>query len=528
MFDIIIRGGQVIDGSGASPLPVDVGIKDGRIGVVGKLDEDTPASESIDATGLVVAPGFIDMHSHSDFPLLVNPRAESKIRQGVTTEVIGNCGISAAPVTEERLDLLKEQVDLDSLGIEWDWLAMAQYLARLRKQGIALNVVPLIGHGTLRAAVMGFDDRVPTAAEMAQMKDLIEGAMSDGAWGLSTGLIYAPSFYADTEELIELSKAVAECGGIYCSHIRGEGRTLLDAVSEAIRIGEEAGIAVQMSHHKATGKENWGKVTRSLELIDRARAAGLDVTADQYPYIAASNGLSASLPGWMHVGGKAELLERLSDPAVRRRLRQEMKKPAGYWDNIKISYCKINKDYEGMSLQELANSKQADPLETVFDLLRAEEATVSIVHFAMSEEDVCTVMQHEAVMIGSDGSALALYGVLNRGKPHPRNYGTFPRVLGKYVREDKVLSLNEAIRKMTGLPAAKLGLTDRGLIREGMWADITLFDPERVRDRATFIDPHRYPAGIEYVLVNGTMVIEKGEHRERLAGCVLRRRGGDL
>ncbi|MCL0089087.1 D-aminoacylase [Dehalococcoidia bacterium] len=521
MFDIIIKGGQVVNGSGASPFRADVGIKDGRIKAVGRLDADAPAAEEIDATGLIVAPGFIDVHSHSDFTLLVNPRAESKVRQGVTTEVIGNCGSSAAPVKEERLDLLKEQVDLDSMELEWDWLTMAEYLARLRKQGTALNVVPLIGHGTIRAAVMGFDDRAPTATELGSMKGLIEQAMRDGAWGISTGLIYAPSFYADTEELIELSKVAAGYGGVYSSHIRGEGKTLLDAMSEAIRIGRAAGLPVQISHHKAAGSENWGKVVRSLALIDRAREAGFDVTADQYPYIAASNDLSDSLPRWMHVGGKVELLNRLRDPAVRKRLREEMKKPPGYWENVKISYCKTNKDYEGMSIQEVADLRGIDPYETVFDLLCEEAATVSIVHFAMREEDVRTVMQHPAVMIGSDGSALATYGMLNRGKPHPRNYGTFPRVLGKYVRQEKVLPLAEAVRKMTSAPAEKLGLKDRGRIAEGLWADITVFDPQIICDRATYTDPHRYPDGIEYVLVNGTVVIERGEHTGRLAGRVL-------
>jgi N-acyl-D-amino-acid deacylase len=285
---------------------------------------------------------------------------------------------------------------------------------------------------------------------------------------------------------------------------------------------------VQISHHKAAGRENWGKVTLSLELIDHACAAGLDVTADQYPYIAASTGLSASLPGWMHVGGREKLLERLRDPDVRSRLHREMTMPAGDWEETKIAYCKRNKDYEGMSIQEIADLRRSDPLETVFELLVEEEATVSIIEFAMSEEDVRTVMQHEAVMIGSDGRALATSGVLRQGKPHPRNYGTFPRVLGRYVRQEKLLPLEEAVRKMSSLPAEKLGLKNRGLITEGMWADITVFDPERVTDQATFIAPHRYPEGIQYVLVNGTIVIEKGEHSGRPAGRVLYRKGGGV
>lgn len=521
MFDIIIKGGEVVDGTGASPFSADVGIRDGRIGAVGSLE--TKAAQVINARGLLVAPGFIDMHSHSDLALLLNPRAESKIRQGITTEVIGNCGSSPAPAKEETLDLLKAELDIESLQLHWDWLSMGEYLKRLEKQGIALNIVPLIGHGTIRTAVMGFENRAPNDAEMKEIKELIRQAMEEGAFGLSTGLIYAPGSYAETDELIELSRVVAGYNGIYCSHIRGEGDTLLVAVEEAIRIGREAGLRVQLSHHKAVGKKNWGKVKESLEMIDSARESGLDVNADQYPYVATSNALSDALPSWMHEGGKESMLGRLKDPTVRERIRKEMKIREGYWEDTRIAYCETHKECEGKSIQEIAGLRKVDPFTATFDLLEEEKAVVQIVRFGLSEDDVRTVMKHPAVMIGSDGSALAIYGALSRGKPHPRNYGTFPRVLGKYVREEGVVSMEEAIRKMTALPAQKLGLRDRGLIREGMFADITIFDPERVRDKATFTDPHQYPVGIEYVLVGGTPVIEKGEHTERLHGRVLER-----
>ena len=523
MFDILIQGGRVIDGAGTPSFSADVGIKAGKIAAVGALTE--ASAKRIDAPGLVVAPGFIDMHSHSDIALLANPRAESKIRQGVTTEVIGNCGESAAPLTPRMLADFKAESELDKLQIELDWLSMGEYLAKLAKQGIALNVVPLIGHGTVRAAVMGYENRRPTPLEMQAMKTLVAQAMQEGAFGMSTGLIYAPSYYADTEELIELSQVAAQYGGLYCSHIRGEGDRLIEAVTEAITIGKESGAAVQLSHHKAVGKANWGKVKHSLALIDQARASGFDVTADQYPYIAASNSLSASLPPWMHEGSKDELLKRLTDPQVRARLRQEMAVREGYWEDTKISYCPGRPEYEGLSLQEIAELRGADPYETTFDLLCEEEAGVRVVRFGMSEEDVHTVMQHPMVMVGSDASALAPYGVLCQGKPHPRSYGTFPRVLGKYAREEQVISIEEAVRKMTSLPAQKLGLRDRGKLQAGMWADITIFQPETVRDKATYLDPHQYPCGIEYVLVNGKPVIIRGEHSGELPGKTLLRNG---
>jgi len=532
LFDVIIKNGYVIDGAGNPWFKADVGIQNEKIARTGKLNTEE-ATKIIDALGLVVSPGFIDMHSHSDFLLLINPKAESKIRQGVTTEVVGNCGGSAAPLNEVMKEDIKKTTPLfEEAKLELDWSTMREYLNRLDRQGIALNVVPLVGHENVRVPVIGFDNRAPKEAELEEMKKVLVQAMEDGAFGMSTGLIYPPGCYAKTDELIELSKVVASYGGIYTSHIRGEGRELLNSVKEAIEIGEKARLPVEISHHKAGGKNNWGRVKESLKIIDEARARGIDVTCDVYPYIAASFGMSSMLPPWAHEGGTEKLLERLRDPKTRERLRREMEeglpdwsspfRTAG-WNATMIARCRKNPDFEGKSIAEITQAKRVDPFEFVFNLLIEESASVSVVRFAMCEEDVRTVIQHPVSMIGTDGSAFAQYGVLGEGKPHPRSYGTFPRVLGKYVREEKIVTLENAVRKMTSLPAQKLGLRDRGLVKEGMYADIAIFDPKRVIDKASYTDPHQYPEGIEYVLVNGKIVIERGEHTGVLAGKALRK-----
>lgn len=532
MFDVIVKNGKVVDGTGGSGFRADVAIKGQRILRVGRLSEEN-SLKAINARGLVVSPGFIDMHSHSDLVLLVNPRAESKIRQGVTTEVIGNCGGSAAPLSDlMKEDLRKTNPLIGEAGLQLDWSTMKDYLARLSRQGTAVNVVPLVGHGNIRESVMGFSDRAPTTTELEKMKRTLAQAMEDGACGMSTGLIYPPGCYAMTEELVELCKVVASYGGIYASHIRGEGESLLEAVREAIRIGEEAGLPVEISHHKAGGKANWGKVTDSLKMMDDARGRGVDVTCDVYPYVAASFGLSAMLPAWAHEGGIDKLLERLRDAGTRDRLRREMVEGspgrsgplrAAGWDATQIARCTSHPDFEGRTISEIAGAKRMDPFALVFDLL-AEDPGVSLVRFVMCEDDVRTVLRHPASMIGTDGSAIAAHGILGQGRPHPRNYGTFPRVLRRYVREQGLLTLEDAIRKMTSSPARKLGLRDRGIIGEGMYADIIIFDPEAVNDRATYQDPHQYPEGIEYVLVNGDIAVEKGDHTGALAGraCVTR------
>jgi len=532
MFDIIIRNGRIVDGSGSPYYQADIGIKEERIAAISRL-ESKEAREIIDAKGSVACPGFFDMHSHSDLALLINPRAESKIRQGITTEVIGNCGSSAAPLNDPLKTEIKKTTPLiEEAKLKLDWSTMREYLNRLDRQGIALNVVPLVGHENIRACVIGFDNRAPTRAELKKMKSILSEAMEDGAFGMSTGLIYPPGCYAKTDELIELSKVVAEHGGIYTSHIRGESDELFSSVREAIEIGEKAKLPVEVSHHKAGGKANWGKVKQTLKMMAEARDRGIDVTCDIYPYTAASFGLSAMLPPWAHEGGSEKLLRRLRDTETRERLKKEMQEgipswssplQSAGWDATLIARSKQNKGYEGKTVAEIVEAKKVDPFEFVFDLLIEENVAVDVVRFAMCEEDVITVIQHPETMVGTDASARAPYGVLGEGKPHPRTYGTFPRVLGKYVRREKVLELEEAVRKMTSLPARKLGLKDRGLIKKGVYADIVVFDPEKVEDKATYTEPHQYPKGIEYVLVNGKVTIERGEHTGVLAGKALRR-----
>jgi N-acyl-D-amino-acid deacylase len=529
MFDVIIKNGKVIDGAGNPWFKADVGINGQIISAIGRLSAEK-ASKIIDADGLVVSPGFIDMHSHSDLELLVNPKAESKIRQGITTEVIGNCGESAAPLNDlMKAETRKTDSLIEEAELQLDWSTMKDYLNRLGRQGVAVNVVPLVGHGNLRVCTMGFVDRSPTKTELEEMKKRLAQAMKEGAFGMSTGLIYPPGCYAETDELIELSRVVASYGGIYTSHIRDEGEKMLESVKEAIEIGEEAGIPIEISHHKAEGKANWGKVKESLKMIEDVRGRGIDVTCDVYPYVAASTGLSAELPHWAHEGGTEKLVQRLTDAETRARLIREMREESpdqasmlevDIWDVTQIARCKNHPDLEGKTVSEIAQTKHMDAFELVFDLL-IDDAAISVVCFLMCEDDVCTVLRHPVSMIGADASAVAPYGVLGKGKPHPRSYGTFPRVLGKYVREERVLTLENAIRKMTSLPAQKLGLRDRGIIREGMRADITIFTPETIIDRATYQNPHQYPDGVEYVIVNGEIAVGERGHTGVLAGRVL-------
>ncbi len=540
MYDIIIKGGRILDGTGNPWFYGDVGIKNGKILRIGRLDSNM-AERVIDAGEYIVSPGFIDMHSHSDFTPLINPYMESKIRQGVTTEVIGNCGFSAAPLNDFlRKQILETSPMLREANVKLEWTSMAEYMEAIERNGVSLNLAPLVGHGTLRAFIIGYERRKPTSEELEKMKRLLAESLEQGAFGMSTGLIYPPSCYAETDEIIELCKVVADYGGIYASHIRGEEHQLLDSVKEAIEIGEKAGVPVEISHHKASGKENWGKVKESLKIIEETRNHGVEVTCDVYPYTAASSGLDSFLPPYAHEGGVEKLLNKLKCLEFRRKLREDMIKEVdnwrsivgvigwenmiiSYWENVMISYCRGHPEYEGKMISELAKQKNIDPFDFVFDLIIEEKASTRIVLFSMSEEDMRTVLKSPFSMIGSDSSARATYGILSSGKPHPRAYGTFPRVLGKYVREEKVLTLQEAIRKMTSFPAQKLGLKDRGLIREGMWADITIFDPEKIIDKATFMAPHQYPEGIEYVIVNGRIVIEKGEHTKEKPGKVLKR-----
>ncbi|MFZ5917705.1 MAG: N-acyl-D-amino-acid deacylase family protein [Chloroflexota bacterium] len=517
-MDVIIRNANVLDGTGSPAFPADIGLAGERIAAIGDLAAASAPIE-IDAAGLTAAPGFIDIHSHSDFTLPINPRAESKIRQGVTTEVIGMCGSSPAPLTEEtRQTSMAAHPDLP-----WEWTSFGEFLDFLRRQGTSVNLVPMVGHGAIRGAGMGLAERAPTPAELAAMKRLVAQAMDEGAWGLSTGLIYAPSVYATTDEIVALSRVAAERGGFYFSHIRGEEATLLEAVAEAIEIGERARLPVQIAHFKAARPENWGLLPQALALVDDARARGLDVAADRYPYIASSTSLGAYLPDWAHDGGRNVLLERLQSPDARRRILDDLVELAQHWERIVISHAPLCPELEGMSVAEVAGGRGNDPNETALDVLLEGEGRVSVVHFGMSEENLKTVLRHPAVMIGSDGSARIPEGPLGEGKAHPRSYGTFVRVLGKYARQEGVLTMAEAVHKMTGLPAARLGLSDRGRLVEGLKADVVLFDPETVIDRATFTEPYQYPAGIVYVLVNGQTVITPQGHTGALPGQILKR-----
>ncbi|MFH2112210.1 MAG: D-aminoacylase [Candidatus Bathyarchaeota archaeon] len=520
-FDLVVRNGVILDGSGNPWYRGDVGVSSGVIAAIGKSGES--ADRVIDARGMVVAPGFIDIHSHSDYNVLREPRAESKVRQGVTMEVIGNCGNSAAPMSE-ALREYRSKYMAAMMGDEqrYNWTTMGDYMGLVESLGAAFNVVPLVGHGTLRQNAVGNEDREPTNSEMREMKRLLRESLKAGAWGLSTGLIYTPSVYADTDEIVKLAKVTAEYDSIYATHIRGEGDTLIEAVDEAIAIGRRANVKVQIAHFKACGSKNWGKTAATLRMVEEARAQGVDVTFDQYPYTASSTGLAALLPRWAQDGGAVKLLERLRDPKVRNRVRAQPTEEMEDWSRIIIVQAKGNPRYEGLSLQEIAGLEGKEPLDSMCDLLISEEAQVMVVLHEMVEEDVVRVMRSPIGMVGSDGRAVSPDGMYGRSMVHPRYYGTFPRVLGEYVRRG-VIALPEAVRKMTSAPAQRLGIWDRGLIRVGFKADLVVFDPATVKDEATFEDPHRYPSGIPYVIVNGVPVVDNGEHTGALPGRVLRK-----
>jgi N-acyl-D-amino-acid deacylase len=534
LFDILIRGGRIIDGAGNPWFYADVCIENGKIAKVGSSDS-ADADRIIDVSGLVVCPGFIDIHSHSDWPLLINPRAESKIRQGVTLEVIGNCGSSAAPLKGKALDMA-ERTAKDH-GTELRWSSMAEYLALLERQGVALNVASLIGQGTVRASVMGYEKRAPTKEELEQMKTLVSQSMKEGSFGMSTGLVYPPSCYAETDELIELSKVVAKHGGFYASHLRSQNELMFDSVKEAIEIGEKAMLPVQISH-EIPAPPIWGQQEKLLKMSDEARQKGIDVACDVLVYLRGETNLKQLVPDWAHSGGDEKLLERLKDPEIREKIKKEtMEKGAaaggsakraliqlGLWNKIWLSECSINVDLCGKNFAEIAKLRNVtDPFDAVFDILIEENAAGSIMGEDKLQVDIDYALNHSTSMVGSDGSALAPYGVLGRGRANPRSYGTFSKVLARYVRERSVIPLESAIRKMTSFPAQRLGLHDRGLLKPGTWADIVIFDQDRIIDKATYESPYQYPEGNSYVLVNGKLVIENGEHTGVLPGKVLRK-----
>jgi N-acyl-D-aspartate/D-glutamate deacylase len=527
-FDLLITNGTVIDGTGAPGVSANIGVSGGRITAIAPRLEGQ-ATRQIDASGRIVAPGFIDVHTHSDFSLLAVPTADSKVRQGITTEVVGNCGFSPAPVAPQTLGLLKEYVGFLNPDLPWDWQRLGEFYQRISDRGCAFNIAPLVGHGAVRIAVMGFDNRPPSAEELRQMQRLVADAMEDGAFGISSGLIYTPGCYGDTAELVALAEVARDAGGLYATHIRGEGGTLETSIAEALRIGEEARIPVQISHLKATGRENWSKMPRALHMIEDGLARGIAVTADIYPYIASSTTMTSLFPAWSLEGGMGAFLERIGNLPIRQRIIDEIQGDRdGWsranstmgWDDIVIASCQQQKEFEGCTVRQIAVAMDKDPAQAMMDFLLFEQGKVSIILFLMSEENVALGIAHPKVMIGSDSLAMAAG---RGGKPHPRTYGTFPRVLGKYVREEGLISLEDGVRKMTSMAAEKLGLSDRGVLAAGKAADITIFDAATVGDKATFDAPHQYPEGIDYVIVNGQIVVEHGQQHPVLPGMILKK-----
>lgn len=545
-YDLLIRKGRVLDGSGAPWRSVDLAIEKGRIARIGRLAR-AKAERVIDASSRFVSPGFIDIHTHSDLALVVSPRGENIVRQGVTTEVTGNCGSSPAPASDAHLDLLQRYWDRLSSEVNWTWRSFGQYLEVLDRQGLGLNIAPLVGHGTIRMAVMGYEEGRPTSAQLRAMKGHVAEAMRSGACGLSTGLVYPPGCFANTEEIVELAKVAARYGGFYASHIRGEREMIVEAVREAIEIGERASCPVQISHN-APKYGGWGKTKETLPLIEAARERGIEVTVDNDVHTDFGPRLSHALPQWLSKFPTEELIRRLEDPQQRAAIKEETLRDArpafgpagllihGRWDRITLLRCPKNPDLVGKTIAALAEERGKDPFEAYLDLLIEEQDEAVAIFDYIDEAEIRALLQHPLVMISSDGWALPESGPSVTPPPYaPCCYGEYPGVLERYVRDWKVLRLEEAIRKMTSFPAQKLGLQDRGLIRKGFWADLVIFDLARVKDRATDLYPHRppfenyphrYPEGIDFVLVNGTIIVEDGRHAGALPGRVLRGRAG--
>jgi N-acyl-D-amino-acid deacylase len=526
MLDLLIQGGTVIDGTGNQRQKADVGILDGHIEAVGNL-AGAQAAQTLSAENLVVSPGFIDVHSHADYVLPALPTADSKVHQGVTFEMMGNCGTSTSPISAE---FRQAAIDNTLLGggipIPWDWDTFESFLNRLRQTGTSVNVGSLVGHGAIRTMVMGMSGSAPTSEQLDKMKSEVRKCMQAGAFGLSTGLIYPPNVYANTDEIVELASVAAEYGGLYASHVRGEGMTVLEAADEAIQIGKRAHISVEISHLKAQYRPNWPKMAQLIQMIQAAREAGQDVNADMYPYNASNTTLTALLPDWVHIGGRAALLNHLKDSDDRAKIYAALHSVSaydhpGYWERVKISFCAARPEYEGLSIQEISQRRKETPENTVMNVLFEVGGSAEMIQFLVSEENVELGLQYDQVMIGSDGEGRVAEGPLSIGKPHPRNYGTFPRVLGYYCRQQELFPLEEAVRKMTGLPASKFGLPQRGLLKKGYWADVVIFNPDVVIDRSTFLQPHQYPAGIQDVLVNGQIVIHNGVHTGAKPGQVV-------
>lgn len=529
-YDLIIRNGRVIDGTGRPAFRNDVAINGDRIVEMGDL-RNVPAKRIIDARGQIVAPGFIDMLGQSEQYVLIDPRAMSKVMMGVTTEITGE-GESIAPVNDR---ILKEQEDFNRrFNLTVDWQTLGEYFKRLDKQGAGVNLGTFVGATQVREYVIGYDDRPPTAAELEQMKKLVADAMKDGALGVSTSLQYVPARFAKTDEIVELAKVAHQYGGIYITHQRSEANAIDDSMKEVFEIARRAHIPAEIWHFKTAYKKNWGRMPEMLRRIAAARREGLKITADVYPYVAGSTSLSACLPPWALEGGTDKMVTRLKDPATRARLKSEISTDSKDWENIYLGSggpggiligSVVNRDLEswqGKRLSEIASAQKKDPLDALFDFIIADHGQTGAIFFMMQESDMQAALKSPFVSICTDSGARATDGPLAGSKSHPRGWGSYPRILGKYVRDEHLLPLELAIRKMTGLPAENVGLKQRGLIREGYFADITIFDPNTVIDRATFEEPNQYPVGINYVIVNGQIEVDNGKRTPANSGRVLR------
>jgi N-acyl-D-amino-acid deacylase len=523
-LDIIIKNGSIIDGTGSPEKIADIGIKGERIEFIGNLKE-AEAGRIIDARGLKVVPGFIDIHSHTDVDLFINPKGESKIRQGVTTEVCGNDGSSWAPIGGRReldLERLKQRYGLSRI-----WSDFAGFFSALERRRISQNLLSLVGLGSVRAFVIGMEDRRPRGDEMDRMKREVIKGIEQGCWGASTGLEYTPGSFATTDEIIELLRTIPEKYRLYATHIRNEDMKLLEAIDEAIDIARRSGARLQISHLKASGKRNWWKLDRALEKIEKAVSEGVEIHCDRYPYTAYNTRLASLFPIWSREGGNLKFIKRLKDKKLLGKIRDEVEKKInmlGSWDAVMISFTSSekNKKYQGMTIKQIAEELNMEPFDVCRKLIIEENNDVNMVGFGMSDENTDKVISYPRTIISSDGGSFAPYGILSRSNPHPRTYGTFPRAIARYVRERKLVPLPEMIKKMTLMPAEKLGLKDRGKIAKGMFADIVIFDFDKIEDRATYTEPHRYPVGINYVIVNGVIVIENGRHTGAFPGMILR------
>jgi len=527
-FDVIIKGGTVYDGSGRRPVKADVGIRGDRIAAVGNLSRANAAT-IVDATGLAVAPGFINMLAHSESSLIVDPRSLSEIKQGVTTQIFGE--LSMGPLNDEMKRRLRDQQGDVKFDIEWTTLA--EYLKYLEKRGIPQNVASFIGAATIREYVIGLEDKPPTAAQLDQMRELVRREMEAGALGITTALIYPPAFFAKTEELIELCKVAAKYKGKYTTHMRSEGNQLLEAVQETIRISREAGLPAEIYHLKASGQPNWSKMDQVISMIEKARRQGVQITADMYTYPAGGTGLDASMPPWVFDGGRDAAYKRLQDPATRKKIADAIRTPTDEWENLYLLAGSPDrillagfrteklKPLTGKTLAEVARLRGEDPVETIMNLVLEDRSRIGTIYFLMSEDNIKKQIRQPWVSFGSDAASIAPEGNFLKSAAHPRAYGNFARLLGKYVREEKVISLAEAVRRLSGLPATNLGLDQRGFLKPGMFADVVVFDPQTIADRATFENPHQLAVGVKDVFVNGVQVLKDGEHTGAKPGKAL-------